>query len=259
MEEKLYIQSNDGLKLSGILLKPQLPTTTCIILCHGITADKDEGGIFTALAKTLCEKGYAVFRFDFRGHGESEGNSVDITITGEIHDVNSVVKFMQEKGYRQFGILGASFAGGAVSYYTAAHQDTIKALVLWNALLDYEKRIHPNTEWGKKFWGKSAFDRVGKFGYTEIGSKKYKIGKPLLEDMERLTPWKELQTVSTPVLFVHGDKDTYVAYADSVRISKMVSNARLATITGGQHGFHDRKVDFDLAIKVTLEFFENQL
>ncbi len=62
---------------------PQKKTRNCIILCHGITVNKEEGGIFTNLAKKLAKVGFAVFRFDFRGHGESEGDSINLTVTGE--------------------------------------------------------------------------------------------------------------------------------------------------------------------------------
>ena len=72
MEEKHYFKSGD-LILCGILTRPTKNTDKCIVLCHGITVDKDEGGIFTELARKLAEAGFTVFRFDFRGHEESEG------------------------------------------------------------------------------------------------------------------------------------------------------------------------------------------
>jgi predicted alpha/beta-fold hydrolase len=109
MEEKFYFKNKDGLKLCGILTKPTKETKSCVVLCHGITVDKEEGGIFTKLAKKLANVGFAVFRFDFRGHGESERRSVDMTITGEERDLEN------------FGILGASFAGeGSLSIYSKA-------------------------------------------------------------------------------------------------------------------------------------------
>ena len=74
MEEKIYFTNTDGLRLCGILTKPNKETQKCIVLCHGITYTKEEGGIFTELAKRLADNGFAVFRFDFRGHGESEGD-----------------------------------------------------------------------------------------------------------------------------------------------------------------------------------------
>lgn len=239
MEEKFYFKASDGLKLCAILSKPQNSTTKCIILCHGITVDKEEDRIFTNLAKELVEAGFNVFRFDFRGHGESEGNSVDMTIMGEVKDLEAAINFLKEKGYKDFGLLGASFAGGTVSFFSFAHQDLIKALVLWNALTDYRSKINPVTEWGNKYWGKPAFDRAEKFGFTEIGSRKFKVGIKLMNELKHLKPWGALQKTKIPILFVHGDRDTYIPVEDSVKYSSAIKNASLKIIHGAEHGFHD--------------------
>ena len=247
--------SCDNLTLFGILLTPDQKTSKCIILCHGITVDKDEDGVFVELAAQLCDAGFAVFRFDFRGHGESEGSSIEMTVTGEIRDLNAGIKFLQEKGYTEFGILGASFAGGVIPYAIVQQQQIIKALVLWNPLLDYTDILHPTTAWNKENWGSAAFARVAQNGFTEIGSRKYKVGKALLDEMKALTPWKELQKIHIPVLFVHGDTDTYISFQDSVKYVHTTSNGTLEIIQGAEHGFHTKEAA-EKADTVTVNFFK---
>lgn len=259
MEEKFYFKTSDGLELCGILSKPPNPTTKCIILCHGITVDKEEDGIFTNLAKELVEVEFNVFRFDFRGHGESQGESIDMTIMGEVKDLEAAVNFLKEKGYKDFGLLGASFAGGAVSFFSFAHQDFIKALVLWNALIDYRSKINPVTEWGNKYWGKPAFDRAEKFGFTEIGSRKFKVGINLMNELKHFKPWSALQKTKIPILFVHGDRDTYIPVEDSVKYSSAIKNANLKIIHGAEHGFHDDPQHGKEANRETTEFFKKHL
>lgn len=259
MEEKIFFAASDGLKLCGILSIPKHPSAgsgqKCIILCHGIGVDKDESGIFTQLTRELSKVGFAVFRFDFRAHGESEGEQREMTISGERGDLESAIKLLQEKGFKQFGILGASFGGGAVTLFTAENPDLVKALVLWNALIDYADIVNPTTAWHIKNWGKPAFERAEKFGFTEIGSGKFKAGKKLMEEIKTLKPWQKLLDVQIPILFVHGDKDAYVPYGDSVKYSKLFKNAKLATIEGAEHGFHDKKEHAKLADKSTIDFF----
>lgn len=256
MEEKVFFKTSDGLKLCGILSTPKIKTQKCIILCHGITVDKEEDGIFTDLAKELVKEGFNVFRFDFRGHGESEGKSVDMTIKGETEDLGFAVKFLQEKGYKEFGILGASFGGGAVSLFTSSHPETVRALALWNAGIDYSSKITPVTPWGKKYFGKPAFDRAEKFGFTEISSKKFKVGKNLMDEIKILEPWKGLTKVNNPILFVHGNKDSFIPYSDSVKYSKLFKNAKLVTVEGSEHGFHDNPKHAEEANRVTIKFFK---
>lgn len=262
MEEKIYFNTSDGLKLCGILSTPNKATQKCIILCHGIGYHKDEDeNIFLNFAKKLAGEGFAVFRFDFRGHGESEGNSIDMTVAGESRDLETAVKFLQDKDFKEFGILACSFAGGAVSLFFSAHQDQniIKALVFWASVIDYAEMINPTLPWEIKYWGKPAFERVEKFGFTEIGSKKLKVGKGLMDEIDTLKPWEKLLGVSTPMLFVHGDKDQYVRVGDSIKYSALMKNAKLEIIKGADHGFHETPEFAEQGDVLTVNFFKKYL
>ena len=255
MEEKVYFETSDGLKLCGILSVPKVKTQKCVVLCHGIgNVDKNEDGIFTKLAKKLCDADFAVFRFDFRGQGESEGEQVDMTVSKEAIDLESAIKFLQGKGYKEFGILGASFAGGAVSLFVSQNQNLVKGLILWNALIDYQSMINPVTNWEKKNWGSKIFDRAERLGYAEIGSSKYRMGKELASELSVLKPWELLRDIKAPILFIHGDKDDHVPFADSVKYAKMF-NSELAVIKGATHGFHEKPEYSEEADKVTIKFF----
>jgi hypothetical protein len=260
MEEKVYFKTSDGLKLCGILSVPKNKTQKCIILCHGIGYHKDEDeDLFRNFARRLYDTGFSVFRFDFRGHGESEGKSVDMTIMGEKMDLEAAVKFLQNKGFKEFGILSQSFAGGAVSFYSPIHQDIIKALVFWNSVIDYTEENKPTLPWTVKYWGKPAFERTEKFGFTEIGGTKLRVGKRFMEEIRVLKPWRELIKLSVPVLFVHGDRDNYVPVEGSVRCAGMMKNAKLEIIHGADHGFHEKAEFAEQGEKATIEFFKKYL
>lgn len=247
-EQKYFFKNEDNLKLCGILTKPNKNTKSCIILCHGITVDKEEDGIFTELAQKLAEDGFIVFRFDFRGHGESEGNSVDMTVRGEGRDLEAAYKFLINKGYNRFGIVAASFAGGAASFFTPKHQDKVRALVLWNSVINY-------TSFYKRWLANGGREKLKRQRF--IIRNNFKVGEQLFDETFKLKPWKELKKLSIPILFIHGDRDSKVPYADSVKYSKML-NAKLITIHGADHGFHDNKKQSEQADKATSEFFEEQ-
>ncbi|MFH1582655.1 MAG: alpha/beta fold hydrolase [bacterium] len=255
MEEKIYFKNSNDLKLCGILTKPKEKTTNCIILCHGITVDKDEGGIFTELAQKLAKNGFTAFRFDFRGHGESEGNSIDLTVTGEKKDLESVIKFLQSLGYKKFGIVAASFGAGAASLFTSEHQSIVKAICLWNPVIDYHSILKPELPWPKKNFGKEAMKKLKRKGFIEIGNRRFKIGREFFLNLRKLYPWQKLKKVNIPILFVHGNKDSYVPYNDSVKYSRIFKNAELITIKGAKHGFHVRKKDAEEADQATINFF----
>jgi len=257
MEEKFYFKSG-SLKLCGILTKPAASTNKCVVLCHGMTVTKEEDGIFTELAQKLANAGLAAFRFDFSGHGESEGDSVDMTVAGEKEDLESAIRFLQSKGYKTFGILGASFGGGVVSLFAAEHHNIVKALVLWNPLVDYHSLLEPKLPWPLSNFAKKATQQLEKQGFIEVGPRRFKLGKPLFDELRKLQPWKGLQKLKIPILFVHGDNDTYVPYEDSVKYSKLLK-AELKTIRKAGHGFHDNKKVAEEADKATIEFFLKNL
>ncbi len=258
-EEKVYFETANNLKLCGILTFPRNKTAKCVVLCHGLTVDKEEDGIFTKLARKLAENGFFVFRFDFNGHGESDGNSIDMTVQNETEDIIAAFDYLKKRGFRNFGLVAASFAGGPASYFAKEFKKETKALVLWNSLIDYSSLIIPKNSWDREYWGKPAFERVEKFGFTEIGSGKFKVGSKLMQEIQKLEPWRELLDLYIPIVFVHGTNDEKVPYEDSVKYSKLVKNCSLVTIEGAEHGFHDRKEDSEKADKATVDFLLKNL
>lgn len=246
---KAYFKNKEGLKLVGILETPEAKTKTCIILCHGATVDKEEGGIFTELSSRLVKAGFSTFRFDFRGHGESEGNSADMTISNQKQDLESVLRFLKMKGYERFGILSASFSGGAVSLFVLSHQNKIKALIYWNSVLDYKYLL-------KRWLSGNENKRLNEKGFVIRSKTKY--GKKLIKQVSELVLDTKLKELRIPVLFVHGDKDSHVPYSDSVKYSRML-NSRLETIHGAEHGFHGNKKHANQADSASVKFFLDNL
>lgn len=255
---KVTFKSKDNLSLTGIWHLPEGKTTKAIVLAHGITVDKDEDGVFVELANVLQQNGYAVFRFDFRGHGESDGKSVDMTIDGEISDLGAAIEEIKSKGYQEIGLLGASFGGGSSVLYASEHQANIKCLCLWNPVLNYDHTfLSPTLPWIKNKVGHMKKDLEDK-GWTTLGSRKFAIGKPLFEDMAKLKPFEALKKIKLPTIVIHGTKDTKVPYEDSREYTTFLTNGVLVTINGAGHGFHEIG-ETSKAINETLTFFKKYL
>jgi len=255
---KITFQSQDGLTLVGVWHMPKMKTSTAIILAHGITVDKDEDGIFIKLAQTLEKNGYAVFRFDFRGHGESEGKSIDLTIAGEILDLKAAVQEVKNEGYTEIGLLGASFGGGSAALYAASNQDDIRCLCLWNPSLNYDHTfLHPTLPWIRERKKHMAKD-LAEQGWTTLGSRKYVIGKQLFDEMAQLQPFSAFANITIPTMILHGDKDAHVPYEDSKEYVTALPQGELVTIIDAEHGFHEVG-ETDQAIDATLHFFHTNL
>ena len=83
----LDVVSADGVSLDTALHPAKTEPIGTVIQAHGITVDKDEGGMFVRLAETLSCRGFNVIRFSYRGHGKSGGTPLGVTVTGEIVDL----------------------------------------------------------------------------------------------------------------------------------------------------------------------------
>lgn len=258
--KKIFFLSKDGTKLAGIWHTPQKPTKKAVILAHGITVDKDEDGIFIDQAELLKENGFAVFRFDFRGHGDSGGKSTEMTIKGEIKDLESAVREVYNHGFTEIGLLGASFGGGISVLFTAQNPDKVKCLCLWNPVLNYDHCfLNPFLPWLKDKIIQMKKDIKTK-GWTELGERKFKIGRALFKEMKRTFPYRAMKKIFVPTLVIHGSKDTYVPYEDPKNyLQNLKRLSELITIEGAEHGLDDTEEHFQKALQETLYFFQRYL
>lgn len=89
-----------------------------LVLCHGFGGDK-EGKLFDCLVDSLNKKGIAVLRFDFNGHGKSEGKFEDMTVPNEIEDAKCILRYASSLPWVSEIALGGHSQGGVVSAMTS--------------------------------------------------------------------------------------------------------------------------------------------
>ena len=114
--ERVTIQGDHG-KLVADLQTPDVMPKKCpiVILCHGFTGNRN-GGLEVGIARELEAKGIASIRFDFNGHGESEGDFQQMTIPNEIEDARHVYDWIKADGrFGDIGITGHSQGGVVVA------------------------------------------------------------------------------------------------------------------------------------------------
>lgn len=251
--EKIYYESFNN-KLCGILTNSN-KTDKIVIMCHGIRGNKDECGAFIKLSEELLKIGYSSFRFDFNGHGESDGLDKDMTITKEISDLETTVNMLQEKGYKEIVLLGGSFGAGIVSLFPFEKYNNVKAIVLWYGCLDYDYARFGNlfTEENMKQAEKNGY-YISKSMNT---GEEFKFGLELFKETYQYKPYESLKECNLPILFVHGDKDSALPFKLSETVSKQCSNSIFKRIKNGEHTFMNSNTAINEAIDVTINFIKN--
>jgi len=252
MEEKIFINSTDNIKLCALIAN--ISSDKVVLLCHGIRGDKNERGSFDILAKEIQKEGYSTIRIDFRAHGESTGVDYEMTISKEIEDVECVINFLKNKGYKEIIILGASFGASIISLVDYSKFEEIKALILWYGALDNYDVLRTDNFLSER--NKEIALKDGFYSSHNKAGKLFRFGIPLFEEINIYKPKESIQKVNLPKLFVHGLADETVHYNVSVEICSQCTNAKLELIQNGSHTFDTDKQSLIDAINKTIDFIK---
>ena len=128
MLEKITIQGKGV--LSALIQKPCADYRgPVVILMHGFMANKKLEPL-KSIAKELEKKGIASLRFDFDGHGESQGRFRDMTVLTELDDARVVIDYVrQANSFDSIALVGHSQGGVVAGMIAGELGDEIKALV----------------------------------------------------------------------------------------------------------------------------------
>jgi uncharacterized protein len=251
--EPVTLTAVDGTLLDGAVHRPLKDSLGTVVQVHGITVDKDEGGMFVRLADRLAHSGFLVLRFSFRGHGRSGGMSKGVTIAGEMLDLQAALDYVEAVCPGRLSIVAASF--GAVSTLLSLPYlaDRLESLVLWNPVLDLRRTfLQPELPWGVENFGSAQQELLQRQGYLLVDGE-FALGRVLFEEFRNYRPVEHFLTAGQPALVVHGDKDSYVSYDIAKNAAQARKNCRFYTVEGSDHGFDSRARE-DEAIEVSAEW-----
>lgn len=232
------VLENNGQKIFGILHTPKgITRPPCVLVCHGLGGHKTgRYRVYVDLAEALVAAGIAVFRFDFRGSGDSEGSFGDMTLTGEVSDALVALKYLQgEKKIdnHRIGVFGRSL-GGAVAVISSAKFGAAKSLALWSPIFDGE-------QW-KHLWEKTQDGITSEHELLEYRRINGQVaGLPFYAELFGMNIKDELKSLEKiPLLLIHGLKDDMVYSTHSEAYMKEREGLKTSTkLIFMPHGDHD--------------------
>jgi uncharacterized protein len=113
--EDVRFRTDDGVTLSGWLIRARRETRGAVVLMHGFSWNRLPW--LAGFVPWLSER-YHVLQFDFRGHGASD--DADITLgTAERLDVAAAVRMLEGRGLGPVALMGISM-GAAVAIMAGA-------------------------------------------------------------------------------------------------------------------------------------------
>lgn len=253
MEEKAFFQNSTGAKLCGTLLNPTNDVSTpLVILVHGFATSKDRTST-VSLSRELNKKNIATFRFDLFAHGESEGNFEDLTLSEAVDDILQAIHFAKEKGYKKIGLIGSSF-GGMASIIAASKTDDLFVLGLKCPVSDY-KEVWANRRTPEQIeqWKESRYHE-----YVNSLGTALRIKYDLYEDAIKYNIYEIAKNIHIPTIIIHGDADTTVTVAQSIKTAENISNCKLIVVSGATHRF-EREGELEKNNSEFTDFVRNNL
>ena len=235
--ETVFIDGHHG-RLKALIQKPELQQgekCPMVIFCHGFSGTKD-GPLFELVADTLQAHGIASIRFDFNGHGESEGEFKDMTVPNEIEDAKKVVEYVRDLKYVSTIAIGGHSQGGVVAAMTAGQlseelgEPAFKAVALMApAAVLRDDAIRGNTM-GKQY------DPFDPGEYVELWGG-LKLGGEYIRTSFSLPIYETAAKYQGPALIIHGNGDRVVPYTYGERFHQIWPKSELVIQEYFDHGF----------------------
>lgn len=232
MEEALTFRDPHGHSVAAILSRPDQPTTTLVLLCHGFLSGKNST-TNTTLTRLLNEQGLATFRFDFFGQGESEGPFEAITTTLAIQQTEAALDLLTARGYDRIGLVGSSF-GGLVAILTAARRRDLACLALKCPVVDFAEELRL-TFGAEELARWQATDTIPNI---MGGADRIRLRYGFYDDCLQQIAYGPAEKITVPTLVVQGERDECVPLHQSRRLYDALGGPkRLDLLPDADHQF----------------------
>lgn len=232
MESSFSFLDPSGRRVASILTTPDGDTDKIAVLCHGFLSGKNSSTNKT-LTRLLTDRGIATFRFDFFGHGESDGPFEQITNTLAVDQARAAIDLVRRKGYRRIGLMGSSF-GGLVATLVAAQWTDLACLALKCPVVDFAEELR--LEFGEAEMAQwKATDTVPNI---MGGPDRIALRYAFYEDCLRRIAYEPARSITAPTIIVQGDHDEHVPLHQSQRLYEALQvRKRMEVLPGADHQF----------------------
>jgi alpha-beta hydrolase superfamily lysophospholipase len=212
-------------KLFGQSWRPEAttPPRATVVIMHGL---KDHSSRYAEFAEWLVARGFAVYAFDLRGHGNSDGNRVWVDRFEQyVQDLSGFIQRVREREPgRPLFLFGHSMGGAIVTLYTLTEKPDLRGLILSGPALKVTGDVSPFLIGATRFLSVLAPG----LGVLDLPNPKFsrdpKVVRSMDEDpliFQKKGPARTaaellgaiakiqagMESISVPLLALHGTRD----------------------------------------------------
>ncbi len=223
-----------GHKILGVVHRGMDPVTrSCpgVVMLHGFMASKCQPPhrLFVQLAEALARLGIASLRIDLPGRGDSEGETIDLTVEDDLAAAQQAIDILAAQpdvNARRIAVLGISW-GGILAATLAGRDPRVAAAVLLSTAPYEQVGWKPRLQ---KVEGRRVYKFVGNL-----------VGDQFFAGLKQLHPVDDLARTCGPVAYIYGTKDRLIGSAALKNLQARLKTAGVPLdvipIPGGDHIF----------------------
>lgn len=267
-----YISSylSDGLKIYGLLTIPKenKPETgwPVIIFNHGYiqpelyrTTER-----YVAYVDAFARSGYIVFKPDYRGNGNSEGQPEGAyyspAYATDVLNAISTLKRYKDANPEKIGMWGHSMGGNIALRDMVVNLKDIKAAVIWGGVVGSYDDLMNNWQRKVKFQP-SPRELTLRNNYRQNIVDQYGTPQTNPSFWQAIDPTYYLSDINTPVQLHSGRNDEEVPFSFSEslynKLSQLGKTVEYYNYPNGDHNISSP--NFEQAIKRSTDFFNKYL
>lgn len=239
---EVTLHAPDGPRLSGFYAPPRSGNGSVVVMAHGVGANRMQ---LLSEAEILSRHGYGVLFFDWRGHGDSEG---DVTTWGdrEQSDFTAAVDFATaQPDVHADRIAGLGFSiGASVVSLVAARDSRLRAVVL--------EAVYPSfsEEMGQMMGSRGVLSL-----WPTLATARWYGVRP-----DNIRPIDHVGAIAPrPVLFIDGDQDPNTPLPVMKRVYDAAGDPKeLLVVPGAEHGGYARAAPAEYE-RVLTQFLDGAL
>jgi len=208
-----------------------------VLYLHGFGSRQD-GEKATFFRRRTVESGWAFCSFDFRGHGESDGELRDLTLSRNLEDIAAVRAWLAGRGFGRVALFGSSMGAASALWYAALHPDGLVAAAHIAPALGMAA--------GMERWaGDEGLERWRRYGVIRYESELVAsdLAWGLMDDLRSYDRAELAERHAVPALLLQGQLDLTVDWRDVAAFTAACApgTIELRLYADGDHRLTDRK------------------
>lgn len=188
-----------------------------VLFAHCFTCSKNLKAIGN-ISRALTDSGMGVFRFDFTGLGESEGDFADTNFSSNVEDLRAAADYMEAEWKAPSILMGHSLGGAAV-LQAAAGMKSVEAVATIGAPCNPEHVAHLLVD------KKEEIERKGE-ARVRLAGREFTIRKQFLDDLEEQVMDEVIRGLDRALLIFHSPVDRTVGIDNAAHIYKLARHPK---------------------------------